>query len=560
MASALVLTLRKYLYHESGLASLWVTGRDAWLIIFARCARMFAYGASSLILALFFNELHVSDARIGLFLTLTLVGDVVLSLAISLVADRFGRRRTVCCGAALMILSGTTFALSESYWVLLPAAVVGVLSATGGDTGPFRAIEESTISELTVPATRSDVLSWYITTAALGSASGTAAAGRMIQWLQAKDGWTLLDAYHVCFGVYALMGVLALMATLCLSSKCELKVPTVTKEDEMGEAAEGLLHHHELSPVDESHHATKEPNKPDRPKPTTSKMAQISKETRSIMYALWFLLMVDSLADGMVSMSLTTYYMDEKYHLPKSQLGDVLSASYFLAACSTIFAGPLARHIGLVNTMVFTHIPSSLAVLAFPLPQNKYLTFALLLVRVGLNNMDQAPRAALIAAVVKPEERTAVMAITSTLRTLANVTGPSFTGLLAEHGRFWIAFVVGGALRLAYDREFLEVNPSQSRQAELTMVGQSACSSCSSTFSCTSTSLSKRPCLRWLGEFRSMRSRLGPRTTISRHACGCLAVMTRVTPMNCPWDTANCKSRWRRTLCFTSIPTSAFDK
>lgn len=443
----------KYAYQESGLASLWTTGRDAWLIIFARCCRMFAYGASSLILALFFNELHVSDSRIGLFLTLTLVGDVILSLAVSLIADRFGRRRTLLCGATLMVLAGVTFCLSENYWVLLPAAVVGVLSATGGDTGPFRAIEESTMSELTVPETRADVLSWYITTAALGSALGTAAAGRMVQWLHAKDGWTLLDAYHVCFGVYALMGVLAFLGAFALSPKCELTPAVAPKEEDYGgEAAEGLLddeQDHELGPVNENHKPamTKEP----KPQPKPRKLAQISKETRNIMYALWFLLMVDSLADGMVSMSLTTYYMDEKFHLPKSTLGDVLSASYFLAACSTVFAGPLARHIGLVNTMVFTHIPSSLAVLLFPLPQNKFLTFALLLLRVGLNNMDQAPRAALIAAVVKPEERTAVMGITSTLRTLANVTGPSFTGLLADNDRFWIAFVVGGALRLAYD-------------------------------------------------------------------------------------------------------------
>lgn len=449
MAPTTTAFLYKYAYQESGLASLWATGRDAWLIIFARCCRMFAYGASSLILALFFNELKVSDSSIGLFLTLTLVGDVILSLVISLVADKVGRRRTLLFGASLMVLAGVTFFLSENYWVLLPAAIVGVLSATGGDTGPFRAIEESTVSELTVPETRADVLSWYITTAALGSASGTAAAGRMVQWLQSKDGWTLLDAYHVCFGVYALMGVLAFLGAFALSPRCELRSMAVQPKEggDAGEAAEGLLQEegHELGHVNRDHKLTEEP------KPKATKIAQISKETRNIMYALWFLLMVDSLADGMVSMSLTTYYMDEKFHLPKSTLGDVLSASYVLAACATIFASPLARHVGLVNTMVFTHIPSSLAVLLFPLPRNKFLTFALLLLRVGLNNMDQAPRAALIAAVVKPHERTAVMGITSTLRTLANVTGPSFTGLLADSDRFWIAFVVGGALRLAYD-------------------------------------------------------------------------------------------------------------
>lgn len=412
---------------------------------------MFAYGASSLILALFFNELQVSDSRIGLFLTLTLIGDVVLSLAIALVADRIGRRRTLQFGALLMILSGVTFSLSDNYWVLLPAAVVGVLSATGGDTGPFRAIEESVLSELTTPATRSDVLSWYITTAAVGSACGVAAAGRMIESLKERDGWTLLKAYHACFGVYSLMGVAASLAAFSLSKKCELKPSAITKEHETGEAAEGLLNNQELNPVDDSHHTLDGVEEEPKPPPSTSKIARISKETRSIMYALWFLLMVDSLADGMVSMSLTTYYVDEKFHPPKSTLGDVISASYFCAALSTVFAGPLARHIGLVNTMVFTHIPSSTAVLLFPAAQSRWLTFVLLILRVGLNNMDQAPRAALIAAVVRPEERTAVMGITSTLRTLANVTGPSFTGLLADSGRFWIAFVVGGALRLFYD-------------------------------------------------------------------------------------------------------------
>lgn len=444
---AVVSFIRKYAYQESGVASVWTTGRDAWLIILARTCRMFAYGASSLILALFFNELKVSDSRIGLFLTLTLIGDVILSLGIALVADRFGRRRVLLGGSLLMIAAGVTFACFENYWILLPAAVVGVLSATGGDVGPFRAIEESTLSELTTPATRSDVLSWYITTAALGSAVGIALCGRIVETLQARDGWTLLDAYHAVFWVYAFMGMLSMLSSLCLSEKCELKPAA---PEEFTEAAEGLLEEHDLGETAEDHQVAVEPPQSEK-KPKASRIAQISRETRSIMYALWFLLMVDSLADGMVSVTLTTYYMDEKFHLPKSAIGDALSASYFLAACSTVFAGPLSRHIGLVNTMVFTHIPSSAAVLFFPLPQSVVVTFALLLLRIGLNNMDQAPRSALIAAIVKPEERTAVMGITSTLRTLANVTGPSFTGLLAGSDKFWIAFVLGGALRLAYD-------------------------------------------------------------------------------------------------------------
>ncbi|KAK3320388.1 major facilitator superfamily domain-containing protein [Cercophora scortea] len=433
-------SLGKNLFRESGLLSVYSTGRDATLIIFNRSCRMFAYGASSLILALFFAELHVSDTQIGLFMSLTLLGDVLLSLLLTLIADRVGRRRTLFAGAVLMIMSGTTFALCENYWVLLLAAVVGVISATGGDFGPFRAIEESVISELTTPATRSDVLTWYVTAASLGSSIGTEMSGRIIEWLRAKDGWTLLDAYHACFWLYSIMGLANMASILLLSEKCELRrtaKPAVESEALLSEASSSV----ENAGDDDSNHTEKK----------KSWVSQISRETTTIMMVLWLLLAVDSLADGMSNMSLTTYYMDQKFHLPKSTLGDILSASYFLSSCSTIFAGPLARHIGLVNTMVFTHIPSSAAVLLFPMAQSVPVTFALLLVRVGLNNMDQAPRTALIAAVVRPEERTAVMGITTIVRTLASTTGPSVTGFLAGNARFWVAFVVAGALRLAYD-------------------------------------------------------------------------------------------------------------
>jgi MFS family permease len=153
----------------------------------------------------------------------------------------------------------------------------------------------------------------------------------------------------------------------------------------------------------------------------------------------------------MTGYSLTIYYLDQKFDLPKSTLGDITSISYILSSCSSIFAGPLSRRLGLINTMVFTHLPSSTAVLLFPLPNGIYLTVALFFIRTALNNMDQAPRSAFIAAVVKPEERTAVMGITSMLRTLAATAGPSVTGLLAGNDRFWIAFVAAGALRICYD-------------------------------------------------------------------------------------------------------------
>jgi len=442
----------KWVYCELGLKSLHDTGRDAWLIILTRCSRMLAYGTNSLIIALFFSALNFSDTYIGLFMTLTLLGDVILSLGLTLIADRVGRRRILFFGSFLMVLSGAAFAMFENFWILLCAAVLGVISATGSDFGPFRAIEESTLSHLTSPRTRADVLAWYITTASLGSAVGTEVSGRLVDSLQRREGWTLIDAYHAVFWMYSGMGALNMLFTLLMSSKCEANDKETKEATTSTEEGEVLLS--EMSPRSQEEFDESSTTAPVTELPKAEKksyLAQISRETWPIMYKLWFLLIVDSLADGMVGYSLTVYYMDLKFKLAKSTLGDIMSISYFLSSCSTIFAGPLARHLGLINTMVFTHLPSSAAVLLFPAPNNVFLTVALFFLRTSLNNMDQAPRSAFIAAVVKPDERTAVMGITGMLRTLAASCGPSVTGVLAGHDRFWIAYVAAGSLRICYD-------------------------------------------------------------------------------------------------------------
>lgn len=447
---AFLLKQIKWLYKEFGLRSLHSTGRDAYLIILSRCTRMLAYGTNSLILALFFSALEFSDEYIGLFMTLTLLGDVLLSLSLTLVADRVGRRRILFCGSLLMVLSGMIFAFAENFWILLFAAVVGVISATGGDFGPFRAIEESTLSHLTTPETRADVLAWYITTASLGSAIGTELSGRIVDTLQDRDGWTVVDAYHAVFWVYSAMGTLNMILALLLSSKCDAVNNEVLEETKENAEADILLD--EMEEHEDENSIPPTPVAAPAPKPDKkSRFAQISPETRRVLYKLWFLLVVDSLADGMVGYSLTVYYMDQKFSLAKSTLGDITSISYILSSISTVFAAPLSRHLGLINTMVFTHLPSSTAVLVFPLPSSVFFTVALFFLRTGLNNMDQAPRSAFIAAVVKPEERTAVMGITATLRTLASTAGPFVTGLLAGNDRFWIAFVAAGSLRICYD-------------------------------------------------------------------------------------------------------------
>lgn len=284
--------------------------------------------------------------------------------------------------------------------------------------------------------------------------AGNVASGRVIQYLQNRDGWTLLDSYHAIFWIYTIMGTVNGLLTLSMTKDCELgskkdvdysQVP----QDEIGEHDDSA----QDSGLAETIHQEKPmPSRLGRVRAWFVKSAsQISAPTRSVMYKLWFLLAVDSLADGMAPIPWTTYYMNDKFHPSKAALGDVTSVSYMLGGISSVFAGTLSRHLGLINTMVFTHVPSSAAVLLFPFPTAFWLASVLLMVRVGLNNMDQAPRSAFIAAVVRPEERTAVMGITGTLRTLASMAGPSLTGVLAAKNQFWIAFLAAGTFRLLYD-------------------------------------------------------------------------------------------------------------
>lgn len=366
-------------------------------------------------------------------------------------------------GSVMMAGSGVVFALFENFWILLVAAVFGIISVTGADCGPFRAVEESILSGLTDEKTRSDVLSWYVTATTMAGAIGAEVAGRTVQVLE-KSSWDLKKAYHALFWGYAAFGVIGSILCLGLSDRCEAAGEKRAEMKERGrgggdgEEEEVLLEAMTPSTTDGFDHDRARSSRQDdlRVKPAQnnkkqSYFSQISKPTRNIMYKLWILLAIDSLADGMTPYSLMNYYVDQKFHLSKSTLGDITSASQFLCAVSAVFAGPLAKRIGLINTMVFTHLPSSIASAFIPLPGTVGPTIGLLLFRAALNSMDQAPRAAFIAAVVKPEERTGVMGITSMLRTLAMSAGPSITGLLSGNGAFWVAFLASSVCRITYD-------------------------------------------------------------------------------------------------------------
>ena len=451
---------------ELGLVTIASAPRDVPLIFLTRFLRMAAYGCASLILALFFASLEISEARIGLFMTLTLLGDVALSLGLTLVADAAGRRRILLFGCVGMVLAGAAFATVSNYWVLLLAAVVGVISVSGNEIGPFRAVEESVLAGLVGEEGRSDVFAWYVVVGTLGSAAGTAGAGQLVEGLKGR-GWTELQAFRAVFCLYGAVGVAKAVVTTLLSSRCEVDrgtnayQPVGAKQSRPTVATDEAEEDEDDGPAQSS----VEERPPPQPKPKMG-FAQLSNKTRWTLLRLCALFAIDSLASGMVAFSLINFYMDRKFHMPKSTLGDIMSVVWVMSSIGNVFASAISKRIGLVKTMVFTHLPSAIFLALFPAPNVVWLTVVLLVARGTLASMDQAPRSAFLSKVVAAEERTAVMGIVNVVKTLSQSGGPTVTGILAGSGRFWIAFVVAGSMKASYDLGLLTFFLKVEKQAQ----------------------------------------------------------------------------------------------
>jgi MFS family permease len=159
----------------------------------------------------------------------------------------------------------------------------------------------------------------------------------------------------------------------------------------------------------------------------------------------------------MVPYTLITFYIERKFKLPEGKLGTIISAAQFMSSMGNIFASAVAKRIGLVRAMVYTHLPSAILLALIPAPPWLVLTVIILVLRASLASMDQAPRSAFLSAVVLPEERTATMGIVNTVKTMSQSSGPLITGVLADKGRFWIAFVIAGTLKASYDLGMLKM-------------------------------------------------------------------------------------------------------
>ena len=312
------------------------------------------------------------------------------------------------------------------------------------------------MAQLTPSAIRSDIFAWYMLVGTAGSAGGMILCGWIVEELKSVSGWQETRAYRLIFGIYALLGIVKLILSLMLSDACEPETEKPPHHPDVqldALEAEGLLSDDDNEQADSS-----------RPEligalnvQKKSLWPQISPSSRSILIKLSILFAIDSFASGLTPQSWITYFFTRKFSLPEGQLGILFFVTNILASISNLVAASIAKRIGLIKTMVFTHLPSAILLALIPVPSNVILAMTFLVLRASMQSMDQAPRQAFLSAVVLPNERTAVMGVLNVVKTLSQSGGPVATGWLANLNKFWIAFLVAGSLKAGYDLTMLKM-------------------------------------------------------------------------------------------------------
>lgn len=457
--SGSIARVTKSVLDEVGVVHLWQASSDVHLLIATRFVRLLAFGQVSLVLVMFFKAIGIDEDRTGFFMAATLVGDMLISFLLTMFADRLGRRATLLWGSSMMALAGATFALSSNYYLLLLAAVVGVISPSGGEIGPFRAVEESMLAHLVSYDARADIFAWYTLLSSLGAAFGSMSGGWILQVAQTKYGLTDAASYRVLFWSYTILGALKTILTALLSAKTEIDVDREARL-ESESASETASENQPLldGNRDRARQAVGTSGQESSPSPQkqdSSRFARLlphfSPESRRIVLLLSMLFAIDSFGSSLATFSWTTYYVSRKFDVGGGTLGTIFFTSGVIASFATLGGASIAKRLGPVLTMFVTHLPASVMLALLPAPRTLVPTLILLWVRASVGTMDVVPRQVFLSSVVLKTERTAVMGWVNVIKTCSQIFGPAVTGYFAKVDKQWIAFVLAGTLKSIYD-------------------------------------------------------------------------------------------------------------
>lgn len=381
------------------------TTPDAVVLLTARAVRSFGDGFISVLLPVYLTTLGFDGIGIGAVATATLVGSAALTLLVGLVAYRFKRQRLLQSAALLMVATGVGFATVTGFWPLLVVAFVGTLNPSSGDVSIFLPLEQSLLPQTVIARSRTALFARYSLVASLVAACGALVSG--LPGFVTRH--STVGLQHAIAGMFLLYACLALVA---------------------------FFLYRRLSPAIEPSEKT-----PDAP----------LRESKKMVYTLAALFSLDSFGGGLVVQSLLALWLFERFHLSVTTVGTIFFWSGICSAASFLLAVLLANRFGLVNTMVFTHLPSNLFLILVPFMPNLPLAVALLLARSALSQMDVPTRNSYVMAVVTPAERPAAASVTSVPRSLATAASPLLSGYLLGLSTFGWPLVIGGALKAIYD-------------------------------------------------------------------------------------------------------------
>jgi len=370
--------------------------------------RDFGDGFVAVLLAVYLTELGLGAFEVGIIATAALFGSALLTLVIGLFGGRYAERTLLILASLLMVATGVAFAASQAFAVLLLVAFVGTINPSAGSVSIFVPLEHALLTGMVRAADRTRMFAIYSLVGALAAAVGSLAAASP-ELLQAI-GWTKLGSLKAMFVAYALLGV-----------------------------AGGLLYW----------------SVPRAPVTAGGAPKAALGPSRRIVYRLAALFSIDAFAGGFAVQSLLALWLFTKFGLTLAAAATFFFWSGLLAAFSFPAAAWLSRRIGLVNTMVFTHIPANLCLIAAALAPSLEAALALLLVRSALSQMDVPARSSYVMAVVTPPERAAAASVTSVPRSLAAAVSPAIAGALFAAGFAAWPFIICGVLKTAYDLALL---------------------------------------------------------------------------------------------------------
>jgi MFS family permease len=388
-----------------------VPSGEGRLVLAAKAIRTFGFGWLSVVLALYLARRGFSSAEIGAVFTATMVEDALLTMALAALATSVGPIRVMVFTAPLIVLGGVLLAVADSKWLLLAGAVFGTLSPTGQEAGPFTAMEQALLPATVRSGSTTRMFGWYNVFGFLPAGLGALVSGLSMQWALGR-GFDEVHAYRAMFGAYALMGV-GLTAIFSVMNRSRSFEPIGRGLPRAG--AFGL------------------------------------HQSRGIVFKLASLQGLDALAGGFTMQSLLVYWFHLRFQANPEAVGLLFFGTNLLSAASFLLATRIADRFGLLNTMVFTHLPSNVLLLMVPLMPTFPLAAVFLLMRHLLSQMDVPTRQAYTMALVAPEERPAAAGFTGSVRALAQACAPLVSGVAMATAATGAPFFLSGGLKIVYD-------------------------------------------------------------------------------------------------------------